>query len=334
MTGLNHVIIGDALTELRRLPAGSMDCCITSPPYYRLRNYQAAGQIGMEPTVDGWVEALRMVCGEVGRILTPTGSLWLNLGDSYSRGAASGTPAKSLLLGPERLARALVDDGWLLRNKVVWAKPNPMPTSVNDRLNTTYEVIYFLVRSPRYYFDLDAIRLPHRSRRPSSRRVSNSPTDRPDWSGPLAGSNSGLDRLKARGQVGHPLGKNPGDVWQVATGPSRHGHHATFPERLIERPIRASCPARACMACGRPWRRQAAERLGHLAVMGELEPGCTCGRAWRAGIVLDPFVGSGTTAVVAERLGRDWLGIELRPEFAALAERRTADARRSLRNAA
>lgn len=328
MMGFNRIIVGDAVTELRRLPAASVDCCMTSPPYFRLRNYEVRGQLGLEASVDDWVANIRKVCRELGRVLVPTGSLWLNVGDSYSRDIRYGAPDKSLLLAPERLLRALLDDGWLVRNKVVWAKPNPMPSSVRDRLNTTHEFIYLLTRQPRYYFDLDAIRLPHSSHRPAGATATPAPAKPPSWSGPLAGTNSGLSRLKANGRVGHPLGKNPGDVWAVATGGNRYHHHATYPERLVELPLRAGCPERVCVACGEPWRRRAAKTLGHLAIMGTLAAGCDCAAGWRPGVVLDPFIGSGTTAVVAERLGRAWAGIELNPDFAALARQRISDARK------
>jgi site-specific DNA-methyltransferase (adenine-specific) len=324
MNLLNSVIVGDALTELRRLPAGSADCCVTSPPYFRLRNYQVAGQLGLEGTVDEWVEHVRVICQEVARVLTPTGGLWLNVGDSYSRNVHYGAADKSLLLAPERLLMALLADGWIVRNKVIWAKPNPMPTSVRDRLNTTHEYVYFLTRQPRYFFDLDAIRVPHRSQRSAIQGTAIMPSAPPDWSGPLAGSNDGLNRLKADGRVGHPLGKNPGDVWTIATASGQSGHHATFPERLIEIPIRSTCPRRACQKCGTPWRRSAARSLGHLAVAGELRPGCSCEAGWRPGVVLDPFMGSGTTAAVANRLDRSWIGIELNPGFAAAAKLRAS----------
>src|SRR5262249_8954217 len=134
MMARNLVLVGDALAQLKRLPSESVDTVITSPPYFGLRDYGVAGQLGQEETVDDWVAGLRAVCQEIHRVLAPHGSLWLNLGDAYSRHARYGAPVKSLLLGPERLARALVQDGWLLRNKVVWAKSNPLPSPSKDRL--------------------------------------------------------------------------------------------------------------------------------------------------------------------------------------------------------
>jgi site-specific DNA-methyltransferase (adenine-specific) len=311
-----EIIIGDALSTLRTLPASSVDVVLTSPAYFRLRDYQVEGQLGMEPTVSEWVDNLVAICDEIARLLRPTGSLWLNLGDSYSRHERFGTPPKSLLLGPERLLVALSARGWIVRNKVVWAKPNPMPSSVRDRLNTTWEPMFLLVRSQRAFFELDSIREPHRSTRSP---VSTPPTDvkygggkRPEWAGPLAGSNDGLLKARAEGRSGHALGKNPGDVWTIATASFGGQHFATFPAGLIERPLKATCPERVCQACGGPWSR----------TNQRLHPTCRCKAPWRPGLVLDPFMGSGTTAVVAERLGRDWLGIDIKPDYAELATRR------------
>jgi site-specific DNA-methyltransferase (adenine-specific) len=330
----NIVLVGDAAARLRELPTASVDCVVTSPPYFALRNYGVAGQIGLEASVRDWVAQLLPVLDELARVLKPEGGLWLNLGDSYARRPQHGAPPKGLVLAPERLLLAITRRGWIVRSKVVWAKPNPMPASVADRLTCTWEPVYFLVRSRSYYFDLDAIRVSHRSRqRPTRHRRdagAHQPASRrpPEWAGPLAGDQSGLSQLKAAGTPGHPLGKNPGDVWTLPTSTFRGGHHATFPEALVEGPLLATCPQRVCTACGRAWRRERAARtLGHLAVIGGLQPACSCGGEWSPGLVLDPFIGSGTTAVVAERLGRDWLGIELNPEFAAVANARVGTAR-------
>src|SRR2546430_261446 len=133
----NTILVGDAVTRLRDLAPSSVDTVVTSPPYYMLRNYGIPGQLGMEPTVHGWVTNLRDVFREVARVLVPTGSLFLNLGDSFSRHPKYGAPNKSLLLAPERLLLALAQDGWIVRNKLVWAKTNPLPSSVTDRLSLT-----------------------------------------------------------------------------------------------------------------------------------------------------------------------------------------------------
>jgi site-specific DNA-methyltransferase (adenine-specific) len=318
----NRILVGDVRSVLPTLPADSVDCVITSPPYFRLRNYQDDRQIGLERHVDDYVHELLLVARQLARVLKASGALWLNLSDTFSHDNAVGAREKCLVLGPERLAMALVGDGWILRNKVIWAKTNPMPTSVRDRLSCTHEVIYFFVRQPRYFFDLDAIRIPHQSKltRPTSKPSQWSVPE--SWRGPLTGSNTGLDKLKAQGLVGHPLGKNPGDVWSFATAGYRGAHHAVFPEKLIERPLLATCPVKVCAGCGSPWQRERVKTLGHLAVAQELLPVCSCGAASRPGVVLDPFLGSGTVAACAQRHGRSWLGIELNPAFAQLAEER------------
>ena len=326
----NQIIEGDVRHVLPSLPESSVDCVITSPPYFALRNYGTDDQIGLEASIERWVEQIVDVVETCGRLLKPTGSLWLNLGDSYSRHESAGAPAKSLLLGPERIALELTRRGWTVRNKIVWAKTNPMPSSVKDRLSCTWESIYLLTRSRHYYFDLDAIRIPHSTTRTVGSAAGRSvgkttgtaSLAKPDWAGPLAGNQSGLKAAKTAGRAGHPLGKNPGDVWHLATSNFRGAHFATFPEHLVTRPLLASCPQRVCTSCDKPWRRGTYRQIGHLAVAGELEPGCDCGAAHRPGIVLDPFLGAGTVAVAAQRHGRDWLGIELNPGYAQLARAR------------
>jgi len=323
--GLNRILVGDAHETLRKLPPASVDCVVTSPPYFRLRNYQRDGQLGLEENVGLWVNELRGVLHEVQRVLVPTGSVWLNLGDSYSKGR-EGAPFKSLLLGPERLALALIEDGWILRNKIIWAKKNPMPSAVPDRLSCTWEVIYFLTRARQYFFDLDAIRVPHTSVRPKTKKPVEYSVP-PEWR-VASTDHAGLAELKASGRVGHPLGKNPGDIWHLPTASYRGAHYAVFPLALAERPILAGCAERRCKLCHRPWRRETIRKLGHLAVRDKLQPTCEH-EVWEPGVVLDPFIGSGTTAIAAEKHGRQWLGIELSPSFARLAEARIAATRKA-----
>ena len=330
----NAVIVGDAHEHLAQLPSESVDMVLTSPPYFRLRNYDVKGQLGLEGHVDDWVGGLYAVLAEVQRVLVPTGTLWLNLGDSYSTDLRQGAAKKSLLLGPERLAIQLVADGWTLRNKLIWAKANPMPSSVRDRLTATHEYIYVLTLQPRSFFDLDAIRQPHVSRPTKVKPDVLRKQPREPWRGPNGDDGSGLSFLKARGLVGHPLGKNPGDVWRLASSNYRGGHHATFPLALAQRVIRAGCPEARCVSCRTPWRRATIRALGGTAIRGAIGPGCGCDAPSEPGLVLDPFFGAGTTGVASEALGRDWLGIELNPEFASLAEHRIAEARASPRKAA
>jgi site-specific DNA-methyltransferase (adenine-specific) len=347
----NRILLGDIRERLGELPAASIDCVITSPPYYQLRDYRVGGQLGLEPNVGTWVDELRLALGGLVRVLKPSGSLWLNLGDSYSRHSRYGAPPKGLLLGPERLLLALAEDGWIVRNKVIWAKTNPMPHSVADRLTNSHDVVYFLTRSPSYYFDLDAIRLPHRSQG-SSRNGHPYPPERasaPVWR-QRGGGNRGLAAQKARGQTGHPLGKNPGDVWPLPSANFHGAHFATFPPSLVERPLLATCPELICDFCGAPFRRPSRarrEEIGHsrrparrqthvlrysrrysvIRERGSLLPACTCGTQAHPGVVLDPFFGAGTLGLVAERHGRDWVGIEINPGYARIAEQRLAEDR-------
>lgn len=324
----NTILAGDAVTVLPDLLPQSIDCVITSPPYFRMRDYGVSGQLGREATVDQWVANIRRVFRGVARVLKPHGSVWLNVGDTYSKHPRAGAPPKSLLAGPDRLLLALMADGWLVRNKVVWAKQNPLPSPATDRLSPTYEVIYFLTRQRDYYFDLDAIRIEHRSANRTGRRQQ--PARLTDG----LGGNSGLGKLKLARRVGHRLGKNPGDVWSLPTANYPGAHFATFPAALVQRPLLATCPERICVQCDTAWRRpvrmlsvhasdgttRTVRRLGGLRRCGCLAPA-------RPGIVLDPFFGVGTVGVVAERHGRDWLGIELNPAYRRLARQRLRDTR-------
>lgn len=331
-----QVLIGDARERLRELPGASVDCIITSPPYFGLRDYAVDGQLGAEEHVDAWVKALLDVCRELTRVIKPTGSLWLNLGDGYSRHSKEGAAKKSLLLGPERVALALTGEGWLLRNKVIWAKTNPMPASVTDRLACSHEVLYFLTRQRQYFFDLNAIRVPaitpaHAGR--ASRAEHYPPREAVPHIGraPRVDLNHGLAALKAKGREHHPLGKNPGDVWMLATGAYRGAHFATFPIELVRRPLMATCPAQVCAVCDMPWQRAIQRQHGRLLATGPLRPVCDCHNGGNAvsrpGVVLDPFLGSGTVALAAEQYGRDWVGIELNPDYGALAKRRIIEQR-------
>lgn len=319
----NTILTGDARRILPGLLPESVDCCITSPPYVAaLRHYGCGGQLGQEPTVAEYAMNLRAILRQVRRLLKPTGSLWLNLGDAHSRHPRQGAPAKGLLLAPQRVALALAEDGWIVRNVAIWHKTNPMPQSAGDRLSPTYETVIFATKEPSYFFDLDAIRAPFRS-------ILRIGQPSPSSLGRLyQGHNDGLGKLRAAGRVGNPRGKNPGDVWTMATAVDRLGHQATFPQSLVERPILAACPERICVQCDRAWtrptrivRRRTSEGVIQVRRVGELRR-CDCFAPSRPGVVLDPFFGTGTVGVVANRLGRDFLGIELNPTFSRLARRR------------
>ncbi|MFD6072585.1 DNA-methyltransferase [Amycolatopsis lurida] len=329
---LRRILVGDALQQLKRLPDHAVDCVITSPPYFSMRDYNHPGQLGAEANVEAWAANVATVCAELWRVLTPSGALWLNLGDGYSRHSGEGGTKKSLLLGPQRVALRLTRSGWLLRNQVIWAKTNPMPSSVRDRFTTTHEFVYFFTKQSKYYFDLDAVReeplssttargRPQQASYPPRRAV-------PALGGGTTARinlNEGLAALRTAGRGSHPLGKNPGDIWRVATANYRDAHFATFPVELVRRPLLTTCPQRLCTTCGQPWRR-AAQMLGSRPLStGRLEAACQCRGESRAGIVLDPFIGSGTVALAAATYNRDWIGIELNPGYAQLARRRIAN---------
>ncbi len=319
MTPRNVVLEGDALEVLRTLAPESAHVVITSPPYFRARNYEAGpDELGRERDVDEWVGNLLAVSGEIARVLVPTGSYWLNVGDLYSRHRALGAPPKSLLLGPERLVRGLLDAGWLVRNRIAWVKTNPLPSPVTDRLTNSWEYVFHLVRQPNYFYDLDAIRVPLTGKPRTSQSVTPSRV-----LGELSGPRAGLLRLVREGRSGHPLGKNPGDAWILPPGRGSGGHFATFPEALVRPPILATAPAKVCTKCGRPWRRSK-RRVIFLADKPQMRPlvPCGCKAPTEPGLVLDCFAGSGTTLKVARELGRDALGVELHPGFAELARER------------
>jgi len=289
---------GDALTVLSSIPDASVDCCVTSPPYFGLRDYGVDGQYGLEASPTEYVETLRALFTQVRRVLADDGTLWLNLGDSFSggdRGAydnasgiaagrgmgtyrpKTGVPAKNLLGIPWRVAFALQDDGWILRNDIIWAKTNGMPSSVTDRLATKHEHLFLFSKSPRYWFDLDPIREPHSE---ASLKVY--------AKGLKAQTHPSATRTKSDGnaiQAGYIPGRgiNPGDVWTISTQPYPSAHFAVMPSALAERAIQAGC-----------------------------KPG---------GTILDPFSGSGTTGLAAARHGRKYVGIDINADYLDLSLR-------------
>jgi DNA modification methylase len=308
--------VGDAGVVLAGMPDQSADCIVTSPPYWGKRNYGVAGQYGQEDTPAAYVNTMREVFAEARRVLADDGTCWLNLGDSYSTGGGgatgkhaylgkhvtthrpTGRGVKNLLGLPWQVAFALQAGGWILRNAIIWHKPNAMPESVHDRLNCRHELVFLLVKSPAYWFDLDPIREPHKTvktcepgnapgrTRPPGRSDGRA---RPPKYGPGTCEVSTASRYgSSRHRRGHPNGRNPGDVWSIPTRPYHGPHFAAYP---IDLPLR-------CIAAG-------------------CKPG---------GVVLDPFAGSGTTGLAAIHLGRRFTGIDLSPEFAALAAGRLAQA--------
>lgn len=298
---------GDSLEVLRQLPDESVDCCVTSPPYFGLRDYGVAGQYGLEDSPAEYIETMRALFAEVRRVLAHDGTLWLNLGDSYSGKANAGrqftknrgsnlqpvgfpvqrnmlahTPYKGLHGIPWRTALALQDDGWILRNEIVWSKPNAMPESVVDRLSSRHEHVFLLSKSPAYWFDLDPIRERHsevsvKRAQPHRADPGKSYRDGAPYDGVASAQTLRID------QMNHPLGRNPGDVWTLPTQPFSEAHFAVMPPALAERAILAGC-----------------------------KPG---------GTVLDPFSGSGTTGHVANKHGRKYVGIDLSADYLDLSLR-------------
>ena len=317
----NDIHTGDAVETLAELPESSIHMCMTSPPYFGLRDYGVDGQIGLEDELDEYIEELVDVFREVRRVLRPDGSAWLNLGDSYVTQPAgnAGEPSDSLngdyqsyankdtndktkrtslarknkMLVPHRVAIALQKDGWIVRNDVTWAKPNPMPSSVKDRLNTTTEQVFHLVPEPDYWYDLDAIR----------EEYAESSAERYEYGYDAADdypSVGGIDEDMGANSAG----KNPGDVFEVTTKPFPEAHFAVYPPELVETPLKATCPPKVCAECGSP-------------------SDCNCDTdAAEPGIALDPFAGAGTTCLVAKEHGRRFIGIDLNEKYVAMAQKR------------
>ncbi|WP_414167187.1 DNA-methyltransferase [Streptoverticillium reticulum] len=302
---------GDALKTLRELPSDSVNCIATSPPFYQLRDYNMPGQYGLEDSPVQYVDRMREVFAEARRVLADDGTLWLNLGDSYSgswgnqsrrpdrggqRPVATGMiqqvgdgryprqrtrtgavrpgapPAKNLYGIPWKVAFALQKDGWILRNDIIWYKPNGMPENVRDRLGNRHEHLFMLAKKPHYYFDLDAIRQPYQGDRSPSRRARRGgvrPNSAPGPFDPYASK-----------------GRNPGDVWQINIRPSKLRHFAMWPIDIPTWIIKAGCP--------------------------------------KGGVVLDPFSGAGTTGIAARTLGRRYIGIDLNPAYLDVTKARLA----------
>lgn len=294
--GMATVMIGDAVEQLALLGDESVNCIVTSPPYWSLRDYGVDGQIGLEPTFAEFLDRLLAVFRECHRVLRNDGTMWVNMGDSYagsgnsggawgglqqtnrgSTGKANlrnivtdGIPPKSLIGQPWRLAFALQDAGWIIRSDIIWSKPNPMPESVRDRPTKAHEYIFLLTKSATYWYDADAIKTEAKSDKQRGHSRSH------------AGFNDRWDLMTKEEQTAN--GANARTVWEIATKPYSEAHFATFPPEIPRRCIKAGCPA--------------------------------------GGVVLDPFVGSGTTLQVATELGCNSIGIDLNEKNVGLIEKR------------
>ena len=311
----NTIILGDCLEVMKDIPNESIDCVITSPPYFNLRDYNIKGQIGLETTYQEFIQKLIDIFNETKRVLKKEGTCFINLGDSYaSVGKISGDidsdvgmdiqrgrsrvtkgsyPEKSLMMVPERFAISMIDSGWILRNKLVWVKPNAMPESVQDRWKKAHEYIFFFVKNKKYHFDLNAIRTPHKDvslKRAEYERGRNALGLNPSSMGKKYLENTRYMGMPARQVKLNPLGACPPDFLMVNTNCSENDgsseHYATYPRDLIIPLLKSGCP--------------------------------------KDGIVLDMFMGSGTTAVVAKHFSRNFIGIELNPEYIKIANKRLA----------
>ena len=299
----NIVYNEPCLETCKRLPNESVDCVITSPPYWQLRDYGYPEQWGLEPTFNEYLEHLWTLMDEIYRILKPSGTVWINLGDTYARGTRKkdgtnhtviktskehhiepnskpnyGGLDKCLLLIPHRFAIGCIERGWIVRNDIIWAKRNGMPESVTDRFSKKHEYFFFMVKSEKYFFDLDAIRDKHiwadkDNRADGKRHISNGLSQEGNYSTNAVCYNS--------------KGKNPGsvsDFWDIPTKPNKDKHYAQYSDSLISKPIIAGCP--------------------------------------EGGIIYDPFMGSGSTADAAIRANRKFIGSEASKEYYDLCSKR------------
>jgi len=296
---MNYTIIeGDCIEKLKQLPEKSINTCVTSPPYYALRNYQMDGQVGVEQSPDDYVQKIVQVFREVRRVLKDDGTIWINLGDSYagSGGAGNqfdqienglspykqtgspkdiGLKPKDLIGIPWRVAFALQADGWYLRSDIIWHKPNPMPESVKDRPTKSHEYIFLMSKNRTYYYDQESIKTPVKQENMKGTTTHKRSTK--DWGdGTGVKTHNGFDKSYDMA--------NKRDVWTVPTDKFEGQHFATFPKELIKPCILAGCP--------------------------------------EGGTVLDPFNGSGTTCIVSLQNNRKYIGIELNPEYCIIAHKR------------
>ncbi|MEM3486591.1 MAG: site-specific DNA-methyltransferase [Candidatus Methanomethyliaceae archaeon] len=378
---------GNCLDVLKELPDQSVQCCVTSPPYWGLRDYGLPpakwpgveyapmaglppvavltweGQLGLEPTPEMYTAHLLAVFREVWRVLRNDGTLWLNLGDCYTSGnrdardpgrnkphsayedwrkgnrpkTPTGLKDKDLVGIPWRVAFALQADGWYLRSDIIWEKTNAMPESVTDRPTKAHEYVYLLAKNKHYYYDAKAIKEPAAWERWGKQTTKKRNPGTVSWLPD-----------KEKEELVKNTTKNKRSVWEIPTRPFPQAHFATFPVQLAETCILAGTSPYVCPVCGTPWKR-VIERTGHVnkrepahaydntstktdstgwapvAVSTEkFEPACSCERNDGSGkcVVLDPFCGAGTTGVAALRHFRRFVGIEMNPEYVAMAERR------------
>lgn len=365
---MNKIIQGDALTTLRTLPSNSVQTCITSPPYFNLRDYGVPGQIGLEETPELYIAKLVEVFREVRRVLKESGTLWITIGDSYAgsgKGGQSdekrsenwqptyankgliprGYKPKDLMMIPARLAIALQQDGYYLRSDIIWNKPACMPESVTDRPTKSHEYVFLLAKSEHYYYDAEAIKEPARDWGTRDRSKGKYTSGLVPIAG---GAHKGL--TDSNNAV---TGRNKRSVWHINPHPYQEAHFATFPPKLVEPCILAGTSPQACEHCLAPWervtettggtweqRKEAGVPMRYglqsskgtpVNTMGRTEtrtldwqPTCKCENNIGSGkcVVLDPFCGAGTVCLVALQHNREYLAIELNPDYVILIQKR------------
>ncbi len=432
-----QILCGDVLEKLKEISDESIDCIISSPPYWGLRDYGVKGQLGLEPDFREYLKKMSLIMDQLKRVLKKTGTCWINLGDCYGSHRSNECNkmvaakqemnpikgyTKSRIGIPERYYINCIDNGWIARNHIPWYKSNSMPSSVKDRFTNKWESIFFFAKNQKYYFNLDAVREPTISGKPKKPR--NKKIDR-KWKDVAGQSTQGIHRNRMKGEsdwkeyldndsskyvnnkqsngqrIGkfrnkerwstgsgwdeknnclgcgepkskhhsnhnkninngdtaeftpcNPKGKNPGDVFFINPRPFPEAHFATFPIDLPVKILKCACPQKVCKKCGVPVENimkptpEYAKLLGkswhnHKDDMGKGmtqdrkqkqdatasyikagEKTCDCDVGFESGIVLDPFFGAGTTAVAAEELGLQWIGIELNSEYVELARKR------------
>lgn len=386
----HSILCGDALQQLRTIPDNSVHCCVTSPPYWQLRDYGVPGQLGLEPTIQEYVASIRAVFAEVRRVLRKDGTCWVNLGDCYASGGHGGDTGKSKTGGkpkdlcgiPWRVAFALQDDGWYLRSDIIWHKPNPMPESTTDRPTKAHEYLFLLAKSQRYFYDAQAIKEPVSGTanarghgvNPKSMVAPTGWDTRPGRHRELKGRYKVKQNESFSGAINGPVSqRNKRSVWTIPTHAYPGNHYATYPPNLVKPCILAGTSAYGCCSsCGSPYTRTVENGQPDLdhqrACGGDINgeyhgtatknfaaanaqdasatkarilrgmvakittgwiPSCPCSSCpcpptvyVIPATVLDPFAGSGTTALVASELGRSSIMIELDPDQAKTIRQR------------
>lgn len=298
----NKIHVGDALEVLKTFPDNQIDMCITSPPYWGLRDYGVDGQLGLEPNFNDYINRLCTIFDEVKRCLKDSGTCWVNIGDTYISSHTGGhhsnkstvgantegvqefrqtklrgqLPDKTLVGIPFRFALEMINNDWILRNTIIWYKPNCMPSSVKDRFTVDFEYLFFFSKNKRYYFEQQTEDSAGDWTKKGGGILNDTGWHKGAYNGrpPTVKDLNKLDGTK----------RNKRCVWNISTKPYKEAHFAVYPPELIETPIKAGCPV--------------------------------------GGVVLDPFIGSGTTAAVAKSLGRNYIGIELNPDYLDLIKNR------------